>query len=224
MLKFLSSFLFSYKAEERKSDVSGAIEVVYSNGKYVLDTTHVNYSFGGLHEVFQKAFGQFNIKQREIKNVLILGFGAGSVASILQKEYGKEVEMVGVEKDKVVIELAKKYFLIDQYKRLTLHCDDAYHFVLNNPRTGFDLIIVDIFIDLLVPEKFQEEKFLSALNKLLSENGILFYNFIARDEKTRDKGAQLYKQMNALIGKTDWVRLFAKSTENWVFVSQKQKI
>ena len=222
-LKFISSFIFSRKVEKRKSDVSGTIEVVYANGKYVLDTANVNYSFGGLHEVFQKAFGQFNVRKREIKNVLILGFGSGSVASILQDEYGKDLEMVGVEKDKEVIELAKKYFSIDKYKKLILHCADAYDFVLNNSLPDFDLVVVDIFVDLLVPEKFQDEKFLSALSRSLSDKGILFYNFIARDEKTRDRGSKLYKQMNTLIGKTEWVRLFAKSTENWVFVSDKTK-
>jgi spermidine synthase len=221
--RFLSSFLFSYKIEERKSSVSGKVEVLFTNGKYVLDTESVNYSFGGLHTVFQKAFGRFDIRNRKIKNVLVLGFGSGSVASILQEEYGMDVEITGAEKDEVVVELAKKYFSLDKYKKLTLHCADAYDFIISNSLQPFDLIVVDVFVDLLVPGKFQDEKFLTALNKLLSENGILFYNFIARDEKTRDRGARLYKQMNSLIGKTEWVRLFAKSTENWVFVASKTK-
>jgi len=223
VLKFISSFLFTYTVEEKRSEVSGKLEVLYSNGKYVLDTSNVNYSFGGLHTVFQKAFGQFRIKERKIKNVLVLGFGAGSVASILQEEYGKHVEMVGVEKDREVIELAKKYFSIAKYKDLTLCCEDAYDFVLNSTPSSFDLIVLDIFVDLIVPEKFQEENFLTALNKFLSPDGILFSNFIARDEKTRNRGAQLYNRMNSLIGHTEWVRIFAKSTENWIFVIDKLK-
>jgi spermidine synthase len=222
-LKFISSFLFTHAIEERKSEVSGKIEVLYSNGKYVLDAANANYSFGGAHTVLRRAFSQFRVKQREIKKVLVLGFGCGSVASILQEEYRKKVEMVGVEKDKEVIELAKKYFSIDKYKSLSLHCADAYDFVLNAPPSAFDLIVLDIFVDLIVPEQFQEEKFLSALGKLVLPGGILFYNFIVRDEKTRDKGAQLYKRMNNLIGHTEWVRIFAKRSENWVFVSDKTK-
>jgi spermidine synthase len=223
ILKFLSSFLVTYPVEERKSELSGKLEILYTNGKYVLDTPNVNYSFGGLHTVFQRAFGQFGIRQRKIKNVLILGFGGGSVASILQKEYGKDLEIVGVEKDEIVIELAKKYFSLDKYKNLTLHCGDAYDFVQNTSLPSFDLVVVDIFVDPIVPEKFQGEIFLSALGKLLSPNGILFYNFIIRDEKTRDKGGQLYKKMNSLIGHTEWVRLFDKGTENWVFVCDRHK-
>ena len=220
--KFLSSFLFTYTIEERKSEVSGKIEVLYSNGKYVLDSAHVNYSFGGLHTVFQRAFSQFRIKEREINNALILGFGSGSVASILQNEYGKHLEFTGVEKDAQVIALAKKYFSIDKYKNLSLHCEEAYDFTFKCTQR-FDLIVMDVFIDLNVPEKFSEEKYVSSLGNLLSDKGILFYNLVIHNENVRNKGAQLFKQMNSLIGKTEWFRIFAQRTENWVFVTDKTK-
>ncbi|MBI4931150.1 MAG: fused MFS/spermidine synthase [Bacteroidetes bacterium] len=220
LLKYFSSFLFTHVVEARKSDVSGKIEVLYSNGKYVLDSEHVNYSFGGLHKVFQIVFKRFGIKQRKINNVLILGFGCGSVASILQEEYKKNLEMVGVEKDEAVIELAKKYFFIEKYKHLSLHCEDAYDFV-QRCNEKFDLIAMDVFVDIDIPEKFLDEIFLSAVSNLLSDKGILFYNLVIYNEKIRDKGAHLYKQMNRFIGNTEWSRIFAQRTENWVFVSHK---
>jgi len=221
-ITYLSSFLFAHTIEERKSEVSGKIEVIYSNGKYVLDSAHVNYSFGGLHTVFQKAFSQFKIREREIKNVLILGFGCGSIASILQDEYGKEVEIIGVEKDEEIIELAKKYFSVDKYKNLNLYHEDAYDFVFRCDEK-FELIVMDVFIDLNVPENFFEEKFISQLGNLLSDKGILFYNVVIHNEKVRDKGAQLFKQMNSLISKTEWFRIFIQRTENWVFITDKIK-
>lgn len=219
--RYIRSFLISQKVEEQKSEVSGRLEVFYTKGTYVLDTANVNYSFGGLHTIFQNAFRQCNIKVRNIHSVLILGFGSGSVASILEREYKMKVAIVGVEKDEAVLALAKKYFTIDTYQNLTLHCADAYDFVLTASLPPFDLIVVDIFVDLLVPEKFRDEKFISALSKLISPQGILFYNFIAKEERSRDAGGKLYKQLTSLIGKTDWIRLFAKSTENWVFVCNR---
>ena len=221
-LKYFSSFLFTHVVEASKSDVSGKIEVLYSNGKYVLDSEHVNYSFGGLHKVFQIVFKRFGIKQREIKNVLILGFGCGSVASILQDEYHKNLEMVGVEKDEAVIKLAKKYFSLEQYKNLSLHCEDAYDFAQRCKRK-FDLIVMDVFVDIDIPEKFLDEAFVSAAGDLLADDGILFYNLVIYNEKIRDKGAHLYKQMNRFIGNTEWSRIFAQRTENWVFVTDKSK-
>ncbi len=223
LIKFLASFIFPFTVEERKSEVSGKLEVQYASGKYRLDSTNVNYSFGGLHEVMQKAFSQFNIRNRNLKNALILGFGTGSVASILQNEYGKQVSLTGVEKDPVVLELGRKYFDLDQYKDLKLELMDVYDFVLNSSAVPYDLVIVDVFIDLLVPEKVREERFITVLNGFLSDRGILFFNFIARDDKTRDAGGKLYKLLSEKIGKAEWVRLFAKSTENWVFVCDKTK-
>lgn len=158
-----------------------------------------------------------------MKNVLILGFGSGSVASILQDEYEKGVEIAGVEKDEVVIELAKKYFFINKYKNLSLYCEDAYDFV-QSCNQKFDLIVMDVFIDLDVPEKFSEAEFIAGLGNLLSERGVLFYNLVIHSEKVRDKGAQLFKQMNQLIGKTEWCRIFAQRTENWVFVTDRHEL
>lgn len=203
--------------------MSGQLEVLYKNGKYMLDTANVNYSFGGLHLVFQKAFTHAGIKQREIKSVLILGFGGGSIASILQDEYGKNVEIVGVEKDEVVIELARKYFSIDKYRNLSLYCADAYDFVMNTFHTPFDLIVVDIFVDWMVPEKFLEESYLVALNKRLSATGILFYNFIIRDDKSRNRAGQFYKRMENFVGSTEWFKIPDRNTENWIFICDKSK-
>ena len=221
-IKFISSFLFAQVIEQRESKLSGSIEVLYANGKYVLDTARVNYSFGGLHKVFQTAFSRFKIRGRELKNVLILGFGGGSIASILQDEYKKDCAIAGVEKDPEIIALAKKYFSVDKYKKLTLYCEDAYEFVQRCDKK-FDLIAMDIFVDIDIPEKFLDDTFLSAVSNLLSANGILFYNLVVYNEKIRDKGALLYRQMNRLIGKTEWSRIFIQRTENWVFVCDRSK-
>ena len=223
IIRYLRSFIFPQIVENRKSNVSGELEVICKNGKYILDTANVNYSFGGLHEVFQKTFNHAGIKQRKIKNTLILGFGAGSVASILQEEYGKDIEVVGVEKDEVVIELAQKYFSIEKCKNLCLHCTDAYDFVLTTLHLSFDLIVVDIFLDWIVPEKFQEENYLIALSKCLSVNGILFYNFIIRDDKSRNQAGQLYKRLENCIGNTEWFKISDRNAENWIFICDKSK-
>ena len=89
IFRFFTSFLSPAKLEERKGEVTPQLEIYLSNGRHILDSARVNYSFGGLHAVFRKAFSQFNIRERDINSALILGFGAGSVASILCNEYKK---------------------------------------------------------------------------------------------------------------------------------------
>ncbi len=177
--QLIKSFIYPTKVQVCSSTISGSLEVVFSNGKHMLDTTHVNYSFGGLHLVFQRAFEVFKIKEREINNALILGFGTGSVASILENEYKKEVAITAVEKDEKVIELARKYFSIDSYKNLTVHGKDAADYILsatiNSTTTPkFDLIVVDVFVDLLVPASCMEEEFVKGLNAAFGKRNFVF--------------------------------------------------
>jgi spermidine synthase len=223
IFRFFTSFLSPVKVEEREGAVTPRLEIYLSNGRYVLDSGRVNYSFGGLHLVFREAFSRFNIRETEISNALILGFGAGSVASILYDEYKKNVHLTGVEKDPVVIELAKEYFHLERYKNLSLHVEDAGNFV-EKCNTKFDLVVVDIFVGADVPAKFREEKFLAGLGRLLSPGGISFFNVVVYDEKVRTSCASLFEKMNSLIGKTEFCQVFFKGTENRIFVCDKRKV
>ena len=65
------------------------------------------------------------MKQYNFKKVLLLGMGAGSIIKLLQEKYDINCSITAIEKDEVVIELAKKYFdkIISRSKRgyLTLN-------------------------------------------------------------------------------------------------------
>ena len=220
--KRIGSFFRPQSVEKSKSEISPMLEVICCKGKYMLDSGRANYSFGGLHYVMQQVFAKYEIKDREIKNTLLLGFGAGSVASILQKEYKKKLKIVGVEKDPVVVDLAKKYFSLGKFKDLELYTEDAFDFV-RNCNNKFDMIVMDVFVDVNVPDKFLEKEFISSLGDLLSVRGILFFNLVVYTERIRDKGNVLFNHMNELIGQTDWMRLNEHPTENWIFVTDKTK-
>ena len=172
--------------------------------------------------MFRKAFSRFDIRKRNVGNALILGFGAGSVASILCDEYNQAIHLTGVEKDPVVIDLARRYFHIDRYKNLTLHSEDAGEFVERCDKK-FDLVVVDIFVGIDVPQEFTEETFLAGLGRLLSPRGICFFNVAIYDEKVRTGCASLFEKMETLVGKTEFCRLCLKGTENWIFVCDRTK-
>ena len=74
--------------EESTSEVNPLLEVLSVGDKIMLNGANTNYSYGGLHRVFQKVLKKVNIRERKISEVLILGFGTGSVASILKEELG----------------------------------------------------------------------------------------------------------------------------------------
>ena len=192
-MKKLLFHIFSYLAgrlvEQVESELNGTLFVYHINGKYILNTANGNYSYGPLHKGFKKAFDRLDVKTRAIENVLVLGFGAGSIVSILQEEYNLNCKITAVEYDPVIIELGEKYFNTQRFHNLTLQLTDAYDFVLNNNQT-YDLIAFDVYNDDSIPSKLESPKFLKALKGLLKSNGMLVFN---KDTHSPDMKAQLEK-------------------------------
>lgn len=211
------SYIFPLTLEKRKGEITSQLEITIENGRYVLNTKLVNYSFGGLHKVFEKIFEKEKIADLKIKNVLILGFGAGDVAEMLLEKYKFNCSIVGIEKDKVVIELAKKYFNIKRFTNLKLVNDDAFNYVQYCEQV-FDMIIIDVFIDDKVPKKFEQEIFLSNIKKLKAREGIIFYNRPFNDEKSRKQTIEFAEKFNTVIGNATLNNIRSYRFENSVLV------
>jgi spermidine synthase len=102
------------------------LKVVAWRGKFLLDTGKVNYSFGSLHRVMLgsiKAMVDMGVKT---DRVLMLGYGGGSAAGIIHQDYSRTSEIVGVEVDPSVLDLAKRYFYTQGVRLLQ---EDAVEYV-----------------------------------------------------------------------------------------------
>ena len=121
----------------------------------------------------------FYPKQR-IRRVLVLGVGGGSVIRQLNK-YFEPDEIIGVELNKIHLQVAKRFFAVSN-KVATLHHADAIEWVKNYQGEKFDLVIEDLFGE----EKGEPVRAIQAdvswfkqLNKLIKPNGMLVMNFIS---------------------------------------------
>ncbi len=211
------SYIFPLNIEKRRGDLTNQLEITIENGRHVLNTKHVNYSFGGLHKVFEKIFEKEKIETLEIKNVLILGFGAGDVVEMLLEKYKFNCSITGIEKDHVVIELAMKYFNIKRFQNLKLLNEDAFTYVQSS-QESFDMIIIDLFVDDKVPKKFDQDDFLNNINKLKASKGIVFFNRPFYDEATQKQSLEVAKKMNQIIGNTSLNKIKSYGIENCVLV------
>src|SRR5688572_24948220 len=133
-VKKIASYFFEIRLRKYLSDFSGEIWVSLEQGRKVLNTPSVNYSFNSLHRVFKQAFRQTKLDTRKIKSTLILGLGGGSIIHILRKNYGLEGEIVAVEIDPVIIEIAKTEFNIDSFNPIHIELADAAQFVDSTSR------------------------------------------------------------------------------------------
>ncbi len=115
----------------------------------------------------------FAPKHSEVKEVCILGLGAGVAVKLLNQVY--EIErIVGVEIDKVVVDLGKAFFDLND-SNLEVRLQDAAEYVKESSEK-FDLILIDAFKDDEVDSGCSCLEFYSNVIKLLKPGGIVLVN------------------------------------------------
>lgn len=173
--KFLSYFLPITK--KIKSEYSGDLELTLYMGNLVLDTKNANYSYGSMKRILGFALQQIRLK--DVKNMLLLGFGAGSVVQTLRKDLNFQQKITAIDIDPVIIEIAAQEFGIKADENTAVICADAYDFVKNETEK-FDLVIVDLFIDVEIPQKFIALEFWQMLKKNINTKGFLIFNTLEK--------------------------------------------
>ncbi len=207
-----------FPIEKLKTEYSH-LEVIRQGDKLLLNASHANYSFGSLHEVFRDAFQQLNPDYEQLNNVLILGFGAGSVAWILQKENRCPCHITGVEIDEKVIALANKYFQLSNLENLNIHISDASDFLSEKTRQ-YDLIVVDLFLDHRTPERFLTAGFLKDLHVHLQPQGIILFNYLQYDFKAQND-IRPFEEIFAKTFQDIRELTFNRKSKNVVFTGRK---
>jgi len=192
--------------ELSRSDINPSLEVVRLGNKIILNSSNANYSFGGLHRVFQKVFKKLRIADRAIKEVLVLGFGAGSIPSIMEEELGMYCNFTAVEVDPEVIRLGRSYFNTDRFHRLKLVEADAATFMRENKRC-FDLIVVDVYIDFEVPESCETTNFVNDLQGCLNPGGMILFNKLVYNHEAKLSARELMEKFKALDGDTRMIKV-----------------
>ena len=176
MFKKWLSYIVPINIMTEKSQWSKTLEVTWANGELVLDSAHTNYSYGSLQRILRIGLNKIGFDRIDKMNhILVLGVAGGSVIKTLVNEVNYNNKITGVEIDSQVISIAKKYFELDKVKNLELVVDDAFEFVLKT-KEKYDLIIIDIFQDLAMPNFLFEAFFANRILEILDSKGIILFN------------------------------------------------
>ncbi len=189
------SYLSEILLETASSPHNGYLEVTLHKGRLRLNTENITYSYEDLYVNYALAFEQLGIRRRRLRQVLLLGFGLGSVAVMLQKKFGQQAHYVGIDIDEVVLQLAQKYLPSALLSHIELHCANAALWVQQHrpPSGGYDLIAVDVFIDRHTPDDCCSPKFLQETALLLSpQGGQLVYNALADTDEQKQMAQRFY--------------------------------
>ncbi|MCA8831805.1 spermidine synthase [Hymenobacter pini] len=157
------------------SRYSPGLVVREHQGRKVLDTQYANYSYGPLQQVLRYALLHVAPGSADAP-VLVLGMGGGGIIELLRQERSHTGPITAVELDPAVVEVAATEFNIRPDAALQIVCADAFAWLPTAPTASYALIVVDLFLDLLLPRQLSEPGFWQHLRRVLRPGGTVVLN------------------------------------------------
>lgn len=201
------------KLANYKSEKLGEISVIEKYDKERVLT--INYYAQGISiekESIKKSYWYTaaDITVNHCKNIknpklLMLGLGAGTISSLIEK-LSPTIHQTIVEFDDKIIQACKEYFNLEKLSNYLLIHNDIYK--LFNKRgalkNNFDVIIVDIFTGNapFVDVKSNQANFIQKVLKYLKKDGLIIFNRPAHTRHLRKGSVKLREHLATLFHKT----------------------
>ena len=196
MLKKIFSYLIPITIFKQKSTISSTIEVTWVNGELVLDSNNTNYSYGSLQRILKKGLQKIGFEKiKSMNHILVLGVAGGSVIKTLLNDVKYNGKITGVEIDPEIISIANTYFQLHEIPNLTIIIDDAFEFVLKT-KVKYDLIIIDIFQDTVMPNFLFEDFFTDRLGVILESKGSVLFNTMITQPVHNERNLKYISKFN----------------------------
>lgn len=209
LIKKIISWIWPLHLERAESAYNRVLDVDLYQGKLLLNTRRANYSFGRLHSIMEAVLKEVNNKGCDFNEILMLGYGGGSAASIIHNAYNPKAIITAIEIDEKVIHLARKWFYTSN---VNIICADALSFVQNH-NSNYDLIICDLFKDIYVPNAVLDKVFYRHCHGLLKNNGFIIQNLMPKGESN-----QYFNAFSAVFRNCSASQYF---NENTIFTGNK---
>ena len=195
-----------------ESKHNGRVEIVREFGKYRIETGNITQSGSPVALVWKKAVEQLAkiIKRGNGKRILILGLGGGTLAGMLSgRFYG--VELIGVEIDREMVKMGKKYLRLTEINNLNVVIDDAVGYCKKAflEKESFDAIFVDLYRGHRVPSETDSEDFFKSVVDLLAPDGLMFVNRLYFDSESRMAAEKTINEIEKVgSGKINLIRTY----------------
>ena len=135
-------------------------------------------------------------KETKDMNMLILGMGTGTYATQCKKYFG-DMQMEGVEIDKKITDLSRKYFSLPDDVKVTTYDGRAY---LQAEDQKYDVIMVDAYQDITIPFQMSSEEFFSMVKEHLTDDGVMVVNMNMRGSGEGNINQYLSDTISSVFG------------------------
>jgi len=180
---------------ETQSKYNGNIQVVQVGSTRKIKVDGIEQSVNHTSEsskrlVWGRMVELLKEEEPELKNILLLGLGGGTVAHLISENF-KGTEIVSVEIDQKMVDIAKEYFDLDNVLNHRIIVDDALRVVIEpetyNLHAGyFQALYVDIFIGEKYPDLGSSGNFIAAVKRMVTSGGLVIFNRIYITEHQDD--------------------------------------
>lgn len=195
------SLFWPVTLDKLKSKFNGEIFINEFLGRKYIDVGGLMQSGRIIDDLFKKGFKKLGITaNKEIKKILLLGLGGGTIVKTLQKLFPCS-KITAIDIDPVMVEVAQRFFSLDT-NDITLKIGDVF-----DPRLEFgkdyDFIIIDIFRGYQIPGELGDKKFLEKLKSSLAKNGYVIFNrlyfrkYISEADQFLDKVQEIFQDVES---------------------------
>lgn len=216
MLNRFLSYFFPVRVEETSSAMHPKMWVHLYKGRYRLSTEKAVYSWEDLYSCYRVALKAEGYDSKSIESLLVLGFGLGAVPKMLKKFGQDGFKSIGVELDPKIIELNKEYGYSLQAGD-EIYCKDAIEFVKQD-RESYDLIVLDVFIEEIVPDSISTASFYSDVANRLKQNGAVLHNRMTDTAELIKSAEKAFEEFKAVFPNAKII----ETGSNQVFVAYKE--
>ena len=205
---FLQKLFNHFKSKTYASTVNKPIRMGRSFGKKAIFAGNIPQSGGEF--IYQWDAVMTHIKEENyvLNNCLMLGVAGGTAISPLRKYYPK-IQILGIEIDPVILDIAQQNTLFKTHKNTKIKIADAVEWIKLD-RNKYDLIMVDLYLGVLNPPTARVDSFLRDVMNHLTPKGIVLYNCHYRQSK-RGEHSEFIKRVKKLYTRVEVIFEFPKN-------------
>lgn len=174
----LLSYVVPVRVRSFPGKTSPRLTVYRYRGRWQLEAQSALYSDGSAYTPLVRAFRRLRIEINQAGNMLVLGAGLGSAVSVLTRMRLPIPETTMVDIDPNIIDIARELL---PHPQVAWRCEDVRDYVATTAKE-YDLMILDVFQDRIVPQFVHSLPFLERCANLLSPDGTLVFNYIINEE------------------------------------------
>ncbi len=133
--------------------------------------------------------------QPEPKRVLTIGLGGAALTNFIHEWY-PDAHIDVVEIDREVVNIAKKYFFLEEKENYWVHVEDGRVFLKNaDAEKKYDLVILDAFKSGSIPYHLKTREYYEEIHRLMAPGAVLASNLYGKSNKLKPRDWRTFSEV-----------------------------